>query len=131
MISALAIGITASMIAITLYHARSGHPIPWKDKTLFAVTLDPRDDEPNGGFARHPEYPPWQLTYRDAHAFYTSDIPMRTVMMFKAAQIVTPDREGVKPFGVNVRVTTADFFRAFDVPFKMMRPALWSSCPSS
>jgi putative ABC transport system permease protein len=117
MISALAIGITASMIAITLYHARSGHPIPWKDKTLFAVTLDPRDDEPNGGFARHPEYPPWQLTYRDAHALYTSDIPMRTVMMFKAAQIVTPDREGVKPFGVNVRVTTADFFRAFDVPF--------------
>jgi putative ABC transport system permease protein len=116
MIGALAVGITASMIAITLYHARSGHPIPWKDDTLFAVTLDPRDDDPDQGFSRHPEYPPWQLTYRDAHALYASDIPMRSVMMFKASQIVTPDREGVKPFGVNIRVTTADFFRAFDVP---------------
>jgi hypothetical protein len=38
-------------------------------------------------------------------------------MMFKASQVVTPDREGVKPFGVRIRVTTADFFRAFDVPF--------------
>ena len=117
MIGALAVGITASMIAITLYHARSGHPIPWKDGNLFAVTLDTRDDNPDQGFSRHPEYPPWQLTYRDAHALYASGIPVRSVMMFKASQIVTPDREGVKPFGVNIRVTTADFFQAFDVPF--------------
>jgi putative ABC transport system permease protein len=118
MIGALAVGITASMIAITLYHARSGHPIPWKDNTLFAVTLDPRDDDPDQGFSRHPEYPPWQLTYQDARALYASDIPMRTVMMFKASQILVPDREGVKPFGVNIRVTTADFFGAFDAPFR-------------
>lgn len=117
MVGALAVGITASMIAITLYHARSGHPIAWKDDTLFAVTLDLRDDDPDQGFSRHPEYPPWQLTYRDAHALYASEIPMHSVMMFKASQIVTPDREGVKPFGVNIRVTTADFFRAFDTPF--------------
>ena len=117
MIAALAVGITASMIAITLYHARSGHPIPWKDDTLFAVMLDPRDNDPDQGFSRHPEYPPWQLTYQDAQALYASDIPMRSVMMFKAWQIVTPDREGVKPFGANIRVTTADFFRVFDVPF--------------
>jgi putative ABC transport system permease protein len=117
MIGALAVGITASMIAITLYHARAGHPIPWKDQTLFAVTLDLRDDDPNQGFSRHPEYPPWQLTYRDAHALYASDIPMRSVMMYRASRIVTPDREGVKPFGADARVTTADFFGAFDVPF--------------
>ena len=117
MIGALAVGITASMIAITLYHARSGHPIPWKDDTLFAVTLDLRDDDPDQGFSRHPEYPPWQLTYRDAHALYASSIPMRSVMMFTASQIVTPDREGVKPFGLAIRVTTADFFGVFDVPF--------------
>jgi putative ABC transport system permease protein len=117
MIGALAVGITASMIAITLYHARSGHPIPWKDETLFAVTLDTRDDDPDQGFSRHPEYPPLQLTYRDAHALYASEIPRRSVMMFRASQIVTPDREGVKPFGVDIRVTTADFFQTFDVPF--------------
>lgn len=117
MIGAIAVGITASMIAITMYHARSGHPIPWKDNTLFAVTLDPRDDAPSQGFDRHPEYPPFQLTYQDARALYASDIPLRSVMMFTARQVLVPDREGVKPFGVAVRVTTADFFGAFEVPF--------------
>jgi putative ABC transport system permease protein len=117
MIGALAVGITASMIAITLYHARSGQPIPWKDETLFAVTLDLRDDDPDQGFSRHPEYPPLQLAFPDARALYASPIPLRSVMMFKTSQIVIPDREGVKPFGVDIRVTTADFFGAFDVPF--------------
>lgn len=117
MVGAIAVGITASMIAITLYHARSGHPIPWKDDTLFAVTLDTRDVDPPKEFERHPEYPPFQLTYRDARALYASDIPLRSVMMFRAAQVVSPAREGVKPFGLQVRVTTADFFGAFDVPF--------------
>ena len=117
MIGAIAVGITASMIAITMYHARSGHPIPWKDDTLFAVTLDNRDDDPQQGFNRHPEYPPFQLTYQDAHALYASDIPLHSVMMFTTSQVVSPQREGVKPFGIQVRVTTADFFAAFDVPF--------------
>ena len=140
MIGALAVGITASMIAITLYHARSGHPIPWKDDALFAVTVDPRDDDPDQGFSRHPEYPPWQLTYRDAHALYVSQIPMRSVMMFRASQIVTPDREGVKPFGVDIRVTTADFLASSTCHFSMVpagrerrttRQARWSCCQNS
>jgi putative ABC transport system permease protein len=117
MIGAVAVGISASMIAVTLYHARSGHPIPWKNDTLYAVTLDTRDDEPPQSFERHPEYPPFQLTYRDARALYASKIPLHSVMMFKAAQVVTPDNKGVKPFGVSIRVTTADFFTMFDVPF--------------
>jgi putative ABC transport system permease protein len=117
MIGALAVGITASMIAVTLYHARSGHPIPWKEDTLFAVALDARDEGPDDNFARHPEYPPVQLTYQDAQALYASDIPLRSVMMYKAAKVLTPDRPGAKPFGAAIRVTTAEFFRAFDAPF--------------
>ena len=117
MIGAIAVGIAASMIAVTLYHARAGHPIPWKDDTLFAVTLDPRDDEPPQSFERHPEYPPFQVTYRDARALYASTIPKHAVMMYRSAQIVAPDKKNVKPFGANVRVTTADFFTMFDVPF--------------
>jgi putative ABC transport system permease protein len=117
MIGAIAVGIAASMISITLYHARAGHPIPWKDDKLFAVTLDTRDDEPPQSFERHPEYPPFQLTYQDARALYTSDIPQHSVMMFRSGQVLTPDNHGVKPFGVSTRVTTADFFTMFDVPF--------------
>jgi putative ABC transport system permease protein len=117
MIGAIAVGIAASMLTITLYHARAGDPIPWKDRSLFAVTLDSRSNEPIPSFARHPEYPPMQLTYSDARALYASDIPMHSVMMYRAVQIILPDRNSVKPVSVSVRVTTADFFQSFDVPF--------------
>jgi len=117
MIGAIAVGIAASMISITLYHARAGHPIPWKDDKLFAVTLDIRDDEPPQSFERHPEYPPFQLTYLDARALYASDIPLHSVIMFRSGQVVTPENKSIKPFGVSTRVTTADFFTMFDVPF--------------
>ena len=77
MIGALAVGITASMIAITLYHARTGHPIPWKEHTLFAVALDPRDPDPAGQPSDPDEQnPPPQLTYQDAQALYASKIPL-------------------------------------------------------
>jgi len=117
MVGAIAVGIAASMIAITLYHARAGHPIPWKEDKLFAVTLDIRDDEPPQSFERHPEYPPFQLTYRDARALYPSDIPLHSVMMYRSGQVVTPDNRSIKPFSASTRVTTADFFTMFDVPF--------------
>ncbi len=118
MIGAIAVGIAASMISITLYHARAGHPIEWKENRLFAVTLDTRDDDPDQGFSRHPEYPPYQVTYQDAHALYQSKIPERSVMMYRAVQVVAPANSNVKPFNAAVRVTTADFFPMFHVPFQ-------------
>jgi putative ABC transport system permease protein len=118
MIGAIAVGIAASMIAVTLYHARAGHPIPWKEDKLFAVTMDLRDDDPDQGFSRHPEYPPFQVSYRDARAIYASDIPVRSVMMYRSGRVVAPENRNVKPFGASVRVTTADFFQMFDVPFR-------------
>jgi putative ABC transport system permease protein len=117
MIGAIAVGIAACMIAFTLYHARTGHPIPWKQDRLFAVTLDNRDDEPPQSFERHPEYPPFQVTYLDARALYASTIPQHAVMMFNAELVVTPSNKTIKPFDSPVRVTTADFFPMFDVPF--------------
>lgn len=118
MITAIAVGIAASMIAITMYHGRAGHPIPWKNDTLYAVTLDTRDDTPPQSFQRHPEYPPTQVTYRDARALYASRIPVHAAMMYRTALIVAPPAGGAKPFGAQVRVTTADFFALFDVPFQ-------------
>jgi putative ABC transport system permease protein len=117
MIFTIAVGIAASMIATTLYHARAGHPIPWKDDTLYAVTLDPRDNTPPQSFERHPEYPPFNVTYLDAAALYASSIPRHTVMMYQSVRLLTPSKAGVRPFQLPVRVTTADFFTAFDVPF--------------
>ena len=119
MVLAIAAGIAASMITITVYHGRSGHPIWWKADKLFAVTLDTRDPDNAvaSRFARNPEYPPFQVSYPDAKALYRSDIPVRSVMMFRSNRVVPPERPGEKPFATAVRVTTADFFAMFDVPF--------------
>lgn len=121
MVIAIAAGIAASMVTITLYHGRSGHPIWWKADKLYAVTLDIRDeDRGNSAFAnliRHPEYPPFQLTYQDSKALYRSDIPTRAVRMFRSARVIAPQKPGDKPLAVDTRVTTADFFAMFDVPF--------------
>lgn len=120
MVLAIAAGIAASMITITVYHGRAGHPIWWKADKLYAVTLDTRDLDGNNAFsrlARNPEYPPFQVTYQDAKALYRSDIPTRSVMMFRSNRVITPERKGERPFATAVRVTTADFFAMFDVPF--------------
>ncbi len=115
---ALAVGIGASLITMTIYHSRSGHPIWWKEGVLRAVTLDMRSSDPNQvSNPRHPEYPPFQLTYRDAKALYASDIPVRQVRMFMTWRLIEPPSAGVKPFGERMRVTTADFFAMFDAPF--------------
>jgi putative ABC transport system permease protein len=118
MVGAIACGIGAAMVTLTLYHARGGHPIWWKEDRLFAVALDDRGSDRSGDhFARHPEYPPFMVTYRDAQALYRSDIPARSVMMFRSSRVVDPAKPGLKPFNASVRVTTADFFSMFDVPF--------------
>lgn len=120
MVIAIAAGIAASMISITVYHGRAGHPIWWKADKLYAVALDNRDPDDGNAFARfsrHPEYPPLQVTYQDAKALYRSGIPTRSVMMFRSGRVITPERKGEKPFATSVRVTTADFFAMFDVPF--------------
>jgi putative ABC transport system permease protein len=61
--------------------------------------------------------PPSQLTYRDAVALQASDVPVRSATMFKSEAVVDSTRKGTKPFRAILRVTTADFFGLFDVPF--------------
>jgi len=120
MVIAIAAGIAASMVTITVYHGRAGHPIWWKADKLYAVTMDNRDEDKNNRFAsfqRHPEYPPFQVTYQDAEAIYKSDIPTRAAKMVRSTQVIAPLKPGDKPVAVDTRVTSADFFAMFDVPF--------------
>src|SRR5258708_27120415 len=81
-IAVIAVGIGTSVVAITLYHAKAGNPIWWKNDVLFRVLIDSRPvmdetdkDQP------HPEYPPFTLIYRGALAIYQSKIPERSVIM--------------------------------------------------
>ena len=114
MVGAIAIGIAACVITMTLYHAASGNPIWWKGDRLYAVTLDNWD--PNRPFnPADVHMPPPQLTYRDAESLAQSRIPLRHVIMRLDQGVIVVGNQ--TPRAVDTRVTSADFFAMFDVPF--------------
>ena len=116
MVLAIALGIAVCIVTITIYKATSGNPIWWKNDRLYAVTLDSWDpNEPAD--EKHPQLPPPQITYKDATYLFASDIPQRKVLMYKAAGVVTGGVAVRKPTPTLARVTTADFFAMFEVPF--------------
>lgn len=118
MIGAIALGVGVCITTLTVYRLMSGNPIEQRNDVLYAVTLDNWD--PNQPWDdRRPELPPYELTYRDAMALFESDIPSRQVAMRKGPFVVESDPAlGVKPFLIEARLTTKDFFSIFDVPFE-------------
>ena len=66
MIGAIALGVGVCITTLTVYRLMSGNPIAHRNDVLYAVTLDSWD--PNEPWSDdHPELPPPELTYRDAH----------------------------------------------------------------
>ena len=118
MIGAIALGVGVCITTLTVYRLMSGNPIEHRNDVLYAVTLDNWD--PNNPWdERQPDLPPMELTYRDAMALQESDIPARHVAMRKGPYVVESDPAlGVKPFLIEARFTTKDFFPMFDVPFQ-------------
>lgn len=117
MIGAIALGVGVCITMLTVYRLMSGNPIEHRNDVLYAVTLDSWD--PNRPWdEERPQLPPTELTYRDTMALLESDIPARQVAMRKAAFVAEGDpATGVKPFLVEARLATNDFFPMFDVPF--------------
>jgi len=114
MVIAIALGIGVSMTTITVYHLMSADPIPQKSSELFAVQLDSWGI--NQPFDRdRPERAPHQLTFSDASALVAAKKAKHQVAMFESTLIVEPVKE--KPFITMLRVTSADFFMMFQVPF--------------
>jgi putative ABC transport system permease protein len=114
MIAAIAIGIGACMTITTIHHIMGGNPIPHKSDQLYYVQVDNWDpSEPYN----EPNEPPTQLTYLDATAFMDASKASRQVASYKTMRVVEPDSDDGKPFQIETRATTADFFSMFDVPF--------------
>jgi len=117
MVFAIALGISVCMITLTSYRAAANNPAGDRSSILFAASIDNWDPE-------HPyeqydkSLAPTMLTYRDAQALYASSIPDRKLIMYKAGGIVSRTDKGMEPEYVATRMTTADFFPMFDVPFK-------------
>ena len=57
-----------------------------------------------------------QLTYTDATYLFNSNIPQRKVLTYAVMSVVMGGSQN-RPLSTKSRVTTADFFAMFDVPF--------------
>ena len=116
MVAAIAVGIGVSMTTLTVYYMMSGNPIPEKSDVLFAITIDswnplrPFDDD-------RPERGPHQLTFHDAERLVGFAKAKRQTAMFESSLIIEPTDEDELPFEAGARVTGADFFPMFNVPF--------------
>jgi putative ABC transport system permease protein len=116
MVLAIALGIAVCIMTLTVYHAMSGNPIWWKNDRLYAVTMDNWD--PKQPYSkRYPALPPPELTYKDAQALYRSDVPERKVITYGTDGVIS-GVAAVPSAHVRSRVTTADFFAMFEVPFR-------------
>jgi putative ABC transport system permease protein len=116
MLGAISLGIAACIVTIAMYHAMSGNPIWWKNDQLYAVTMDSWD--PNKPFdAMSPALPPPQLSYKDAEHLAGSGIPVRHVIMHRDLGVITGGLAQRQPQPAATRITSADFFAMFDVPF--------------
>lgn len=117
MIGAIGLGVGVCVTTLTVWRMLLNNPVEHRNDVLYAVTLDNWD--PNQPmYERSPHLPPHQVTYRDAVAMFESDIPTRKAMSWKGSFILDPfETEGLKPYQILSRYTTADFFPMFEVPF--------------
>ncbi|MFK7865079.1 MAG: ABC transporter permease [Pseudohongiellaceae bacterium] len=122
MVFAVAIGIGAYMVIFTLNYVMGGDPIPLKSDRLFHVQMDI-------GSPSRDQNPPDQLTYLDATALFDAQRANRQTMTSKFAGILEPASEEIRPFAINGRGATTDFFTMFDVPFVYGSP--WSASADS
>jgi putative ABC transport system permease protein len=126
MVLAIALGIAVCIMTLTVYHTMSGNPIWWKNARLYAVTMDNWDPKQTFSLDGTPGPPP-QLTYRDATHLFQTDIPERKVIMYEVDGVISGT--GAPAGRLETRLTTADFFAMFDVPF--LYGAGWSATADS
>jgi putative ABC transport system permease protein len=113
MVLAIALGIGASMTTLTVFHVLSGDPIPDKSDRLFRVQLDP---ELLAGYTPGDE-PQEDLSRYDAETLLQQKQAKRQALMTGGSVTIEPAGGALKPFMLEARYTSADFFAMFDVPF--------------
>ncbi|WP_339719877.1 ABC transporter permease [uncultured Paraglaciecola sp.] len=123
MITAIALGIGASMTTITVNYLMSADPIPHKSAQLFHIQVDSWD--PNNAFDDDDDALPNQLTWTDATNFTLAKKALRQSAMGMSGGIIEPPGDDAKPFEASIRLAYTDFFGMFDVPFIFGNP--WDS----
>ncbi len=116
MVLAIGLGIGASMTMITVLHVMTDDPLPGRSARLFTPHLDPlplnSKQEGDG-----PD-PIDNFTWPDAMALLNAHRAKRQAAMAGGSLLVRPTQAGLRPFDVDGRYATADFFALFGVPFE-------------
>ncbi|MGS1077694.1 ABC transporter permease [Pseudoxanthomonas beigongshangi] len=113
MVLAIALGIGASMTTLTVFYILSGDPMPGRSQTLFYPQMDPQTMD---GYVAGEE-PVEQVTRFDAEAMLREKKGDRQALMTGGGISIEPEKQGLSPFVVDARYTSADFFPMFDAPF--------------
>ena len=115
MILAIGLGIGACMTTITVNYVMSSDPIPHKSDQLHYVQIDSWD--PNNPFSDDGD-PPDQVTWTDATNFMRDKKAFRQSAIASSNGVIIPPGDDSKPFMAAMRITYADFFPMFDLPFQ-------------
>lgn len=119
MLTAIGVGVGASMTMITVLHVLTGDPLPGRSATLFTPHIDPLPLK----YKKDPAGidPSDLLTYPDAMALLEARKADRQAAMAGASLPLTLERAQFRPFTVSGRFTTSDFFTMFGVPLESGR----------
>jgi putative ABC transport system permease protein len=128
MISAIGIGIGASMTMLTVFRAASGDPIPGKSAQLFVPQIDNFGPQSKMPIETDDLLPP-VVTYFDADEWMRSHPAVRQAAMYPISITITPSDPTRNPIRADARATYGDFFSMFNVPFQFGGP--WSRVEDS
>ena len=118
MMLALGLGMSFSLVVLTLFDSTRHNPMQHKIDSLFAVQLDNWSDDPAKIFVWSKNFVPTALNFRDAKAVLASDIPVRkTVLSASGAMLDNPSQPEKSPGLQSGYLVSRDFFAMFDVKF--------------
>lgn len=115
MVLAIGLGIGASMTMLTVLHVMTDDPLPGRSAQLYTPHLDPLPlNYKQGGDGPDASD---DLTWPDAMALLKAHRAVRQAAMAGGSLLLRPAHVGLRPFYVDGRYATADFFPMFGVPF--------------
>ena len=124
-IAGIALGICVSTTFTTVRHMFTRDPLPGKSDRVFYVRLDNWDKDeayPQSSDTGNVHRVPPQIPYKDAAELTRSTIPVHQFLSYISRAPIFPDRAVSRPYVDTVRLTQADFFTMFDVPFQYGHP---------
>jgi len=119
MMLALGLGMSFSLVLLTMGKTTSYNPMEHKIDRLYSVQTDNWSEEPGSVFFQSRNFMPTAVSFRDAKAILASGIPAHTTMLSASGAILdNPEKPETPPQMHSGYLVTRDFFKMFDVPFK-------------